>query len=143
MINIISYKDNDNVFKTDNWVYWKIFIVSDEKVHCVWFYIIILNQRLFYLLFPINYFLKIMYRISFILGVYSLKWNVQNKVPLVCICVHSPEMKYTKPSHRCLHLTDLRRNTVGKNTIYSYTRTLISQKFFSQFTFNGQNFFSG
>jgi hypothetical protein len=48
-----------------------------------------------------------------------------NRCASVFFSVHSPEMKCTKPSYRCLHL---RRNTLEKNTIYSYTRTLIGQK---------------
>jgi hypothetical protein len=66
------------------------------------------------------------------------KWNIQNEVPSVAFfSVHSPEMKCTKPSYRCLHL---RRNTLEKNTIYSYTRTLIGQKNFPNLL-NGQNLF--
>jgi hypothetical protein len=40
------------------------------------------------------------------------KWNIQNEVPSgEFFSVHSPEMKCTKPSCRCLHL---RRNMLGK-----------------------------
>jgi hypothetical protein len=49
-------------------------------------------------------------------------------------------MNCTKPSYRCLHL---RRNTLGKNTIYSYTRTLIGQKNFPNFRLTDKTFFSG
>jgi hypothetical protein len=115
---------------------------------------ILLYQRTFYLLFPINYFLK-MYRVSFILGVYSLKCTKQSVIG-VHPCSFTGNKIYKTKCHRvyfsvfihrkwnvqisyhCLHL---RRNTLEKNTIYSYTRTLIGQKKLSQFMFNGQNFF--
>jgi hypothetical protein len=47
-------------------------------------------------------------------------------------------MKCTKPSYRCLHL---RKNTLEKNTIYSYTRTLIAQKNFPNLRLTGKTFF--
>jgi hypothetical protein len=70
-----------------------------------------------------------MYRVSFILGdrvFIEMKCTKQSAIGCIFQC-HSPEMKCTKPSYRCLHL---RRNTLGKNTIYSCTRTLIGQKTF-------------
>jgi hypothetical protein len=66
------------------------------------------------------------------------KWNVQNEVPSgAFFSVHSPEMKCTKPSYRCLHL---RRNTLKKNTLFIPTQGLDRSKQLSQFTFKGQNF---
>ena len=63
---------------------------------CIAFDFILLYQRTFYLLFPINYFLK-MYRVSFILGVYSLKCTKQSVIGVhPCSFSYSPEMKYTK-----------------------------------------------
>jgi hypothetical protein len=70
-----------------------------------------------------------MYRVSFILGdrvFIEMKCTKQSAIGCIFQC-HSPEMKCTKPSYRCLHL---RRNTLEKNTIYSCTRTLIGQKTF-------------
>jgi hypothetical protein len=67
------------------------------------------------------------------------KWNIQNEVPSVAFfSVHSPEMKCTKPSYRCLHL---RRNTLEKNSIYSYTRTLIGQENFPNLRLTDKTFF--
>ena len=76
---------------------------------------------------------------------------------LVCIRVHSPGIKYIKPSaircisqcsftgneqisYSCLHL---RRNTLEKNTVYSYTRTFIGQKNFPNLHLTDKTFFSG
>jgi hypothetical protein len=68
------------------------------------------------------------------------KWNIQNEVPSgAFFSVHSPEMKCTKPNYRCLHL---RRNTLEKTPLFIPTQGLWSVKKLSQFTFNGQNFFS-
>jgi hypothetical protein len=96
---------------------------------CTAFDIILLYQRTFYLLFPINYFLK-MYRVSFILGdCVFIEMKCTKQSAIGCIFQwHAPEMKCTKPSYSCLHL---RRNMLEKNTIYSCTRTLIGQKTFS------------
>jgi hypothetical protein len=67
------------------------------------------------------------------------KRNIQNEVPSgAFFSVHSPEMKCTKPSYRCLHL---RRNTLEKNHYLFLHKDFDRSKKFSQFTFNGQNFF--
>ena len=57
---------------------------------CIAFDFILLYQRTLYLLFPINYFLK-MYRVSFILGVYSLKCTKQSVIgvhPCFSVFIH-------------------------------------------------------
>ena len=59
------------------------------------------------------------------------KWNMQNKVPSgAFFSVHSP-LFASKEKH------------VGKNTIYSYTRTLIGQKNFPNLRLTDKTFFSG
>ena len=110
---------------------------------CTAFDFILLYQRTFYLLFPINYFLKNnkTYRVSFILGdcvFIKMKCTKQSAIGCIFQC-HSPEMKCTKPSYRCLHL---RRNTLEKNTIYSCTRTLIGQKNFPNLRSTDKTFFT-
>jgi hypothetical protein len=135
-----------------NWVYWKIFIFSDEKVHCVnWFYIIIskkrrrLRRRLYQNLSRFIHigcvFTEMKCTKQSVIGVHHRKWNIQNEVPSgVFFSVHSPEMKCTKPSYSCSHL---RRNTLEKNPIYSHTRTLIGPKNFPNLRLTDKTFFSG
>ena len=75
----------------------------------------------------------------------------------MCIRVHSPEMKYTKRSatgyiFQCsftgngmyktkLPLFASKEKHVGKNTIYSNTRTLIGQKNFTNLRLTDKTFF--
>jgi hypothetical protein len=85
---------------------------------CISFGFILLYQRTFYLLFLINYFLNCIAFHSY--------W----------VCIHRNEMYKTK-----LPLFASKEKHVGKNTIYSYTRTLISQKTFPNLRLTDKTFF--
>jgi hypothetical protein len=101
---------------------------------CTSFDFILLYQRTFYLLFPINYFLK-MYRVSFILGdcvFIEMKCTKQSAIGCIFQC-HS--------FFSVIHSLHLRRNTLEKNTIYSCTRTLIGQKNFPNLRSTDKTFF--
>jgi hypothetical protein len=98
-----------------------------------------IKERFIYF-FPLTIFSKC---IAFHSYWVCIHWNEMyktkcNRCASVFFSVHSPEMKCTKPSYRCLHL---RRNTLEKNTIYSYTRTLIGQKNFPNLPLTDKTFF--
>jgi hypothetical protein len=105
---------------------------------CIAFDFILLYQRTFYLLFPINYFLK-MYRVSFILGVYSPEMKYTKRSAIGCIFQCSftgNEMYKTK-----LPLLASKEKHVGKKHYLFLHKDFDRSKKLSQFTFNRQNVF--
>ena len=99
-----------------------------------------IKERTFYLLFPINYFLK-MYRVSFILGdcVFTeMKCTKQSVIGVHPCSFTGNEIYKTK-----LPLFASKEKHVGKKHYLFLHKDFDQSKKLSQFTFNGQNFFSG